>query len=529
MTEPLDLPFATPWSALVAQAAERPDAEALAFPLSDGRRSFRAWHDESLALARALLGLGLAPGDRVALLAENRVEWPIVQLAVAAMGGILAPLNTHYRREELAHALEQSGSRALFLSPRFRSNDYLSMVQALRSHLPTLEQVILLDGETNDCLAYATLVDEGTRRATPLPEVDPASAGSLQYSSGTTGRPKGALLSHRGMLTVACGTAGRLGLGAGDRWTSMIPLFHCAGCIMNLLGCLQAGACYVGVAGFDPASLLGLIESERCTHLSGVPTAYLSMLRHLDEATYDLASLRAGTCGGADCNSEVLDACAEAFPIPGLCQVYGLTESSTLVACPSAEEPSRRDTAGPPLPGVEVRITDPHDGLPLRVGEVGQIEARGANVMLGYHEAREATAEALDAEGWLKTGDLGMLDAEGRLVIAGGRLKDMIIRGGENIYPAEIESLLLGHPAVAEAAVFGLPDAYYGEVVAAALRLAEDCCAETLQQHCAAHLARFKVPQRFFRVEGFPMTSSGKIRKVELRAQAADDGLEALP
>ena len=529
MTEPLDLPFATPWEALVAQAERRPEAEALAFPLSDGRRSFQQWHDESLGLARALLDLGIAPGDRVALLAENRVDWPIVQLAVAAMGGILAPLNTHYRQEELAQALEQSGSRALFLSPRFRSNDYLSMVQAVRGGAARLERVVLLDGEAEGCLAYGSLVARGQGLATALPALDPEAAGSLQYSSGTTGQPKGALLSHRGMLTVACGTADRLGLGAGDRWTSMIPLFHCAGCIMNLLGCLQAGACYVGVAGFDPAGLFGLIESERCTHLSGVPTAYLAMLRHLEGADYDLASLRAGTCGGADCNAEVLDACAEAFPIPGLCQVYGLTESSTLVACPSADAPMRRSSAGPPLPGVEVRITDPHNGLPLPAGEVGQIEARGPNVMLGYHESREATAEALDAAGWLKTGDLGMLNAEGRLVIAGGRLKDMIIRGGENIYPAEIESLLLDHPAVAEAAVFGLPDEYYGEVVAAAIRLSGDCCAEALQSHCAERLARFKVPQRFFRVERFPMTSSGKIRKVALRSLAAEESLEVLP
>ncbi len=529
MTEALALPFATPWEALVAQAERQPEAEALAFPQSGGRRSFGAWHRESLGLARALLARGIAPGDRVALLAENRVEWPLVQLAVVAMGGVLVPLNTHYKAEELAHALTHSGSRALFLSPRFRSNDYLAMLQGLRGTLPGLETVMLFDGEAPGCLSYAALCEEGGDLTGALPALDPLAAGSLQYSSGTTGRPKGALLSHRGMLTVGCGTAGRLGLGAGDRWTSMIPLFHCAGCIMNLLGCLQAGACYVGVAGFDPAGLFEILESERCTHLSGVPTAYLAMLQHLEGASYDLGALRAGTCGGADCNPEVLEACAEAFPIPGLCQVYGLTESCTLIAASAAGEPQRRRSAGLPLPGVEARITDPLEGGVLPAGEIGQIEARGPNVMLGYHEAPEASAEALDAEGWLKTGDLGCLDAEGRLVIAGGRLKDMIIRGGENIYPAEIETLLLGHPAVAEAAVFGLPDAYYGEVVAAALRLAEDCDADVLQRHCAAQLARFKVPQRFFRVAGFPMTSSGKIRKVELREMAAEEALEVLP
>ena len=529
MTDPAGDLHATPFDALSDWAQRRPEAEALAFPLSGGRRSFSQWHEEAEALARGLLDLGLAPGERIALLAENRVEWPVVQLGVAAMGGVLAPLNTHSSADELAHLLRHSGSRAILLSPQFRSNAYLEMLTSIRDRLPQLDVVVLLDGEAEDCLGYDALLARGRELAAALPVVDPEAPGSLQFSSGTTGRPKGALLSHRGMLLDSRGSAERLGLGPGDRWTSMIPLFHCAGCIMNLLGCLQAGACYVGVAGFDPAVLLGVIEAERCTHLSGVPTAYLAMLRHLQGATFDLGSLRAGTCGGADCNAEVLASCAEAFPIPGLCQVYGLTESCTLIACPEAEDPDRWETAGLPLPGLEVRITDPLDGTPLQAGAIGQIEARGPMIMIGYHEDPEATAAALDAEGWLKTGDLGRLSAEGKLAVAGGRLKDMIIRGGENIYPAEVEALLLGHPAVAEAAVFGLPDDYYGEVVAAALRLEGDCGAEDIRQHCAAHLARFKVPKLLYRVERYPLTSSGKIRKVELRAMAAAEDLELLP
>ena len=529
MTEALATPQPTPFAALADWAARRPEAEALAFPLSGGRRSFAAWHEEAEALARALLDLGLAPGDRIALLAENRVEWPVVQLGVAAMGGVLAPINTHSSADELAYALSHSGSRAILLSPRFRSNAYLEMLTAIRDGLPALGHAVLLDGEAEGCLRYDALLAQGGALTTALPSVDPEAPAALLYSSGTTGRPKGALLSHRGMLLDSWGSAQRLGLEAGDRWTSMIPLFHCAGCIMNLLGCLQSGACYVGVAGFDPEVLLGVIETERCSHLSGVPTAYLALLRQAETGAYDLGRLRAGTCGGADCNAEVLAACAEAFAMPGLCQVYGLTESCTLIACPEVDDPARWESAGPPLPGLEVRITDPVDGTPLQAGAIGQIEARGPVTMIGYHEAPEATAEALDAEGWLKTGDLGMLSAEGRLMVAGGRLKDMIIRGGENIYPAEIEALLQAHPAVAEAAVFGLPDDYYGEVVAAALRLDRDCAADELRQHCADHLARFKVPQQLFRLERYPQTASGKIRKVELREMAAAEALEVLP
>jgi fatty-acyl-CoA synthase len=323
-------------------------------------------------------------------------------------------------------------------------------------------------------------------------------------------------------------TAARLGIVAGDRWTSIIPLFHCAGCVMSALGCLQTGATYVGVPSFDPVTMFETIEAERCTVLSGVPTSYLAMLEHPRRRDFDLSSLRTGTCGGADCNPDILQACAREFPIPGLVQVYGQTETATLVACPAHDDPQRFATAGPPLPGHETRIVDAKSGAVLPAGEVGEIQARGPMVMQGYFEMRRETAETLDAEGWLHTGDLGYLTQGGHLVIAGGRLRDMIIRGGENIYPVEIENLLQQHPCVERIAVFGMADTYYGERVAAAVVLGAPATAADLQGFCAGRIARFKVPVEIYVTDAFPLTPSGKVRKVALREQAAAGALRRL-
>jgi fatty-acyl-CoA synthase len=520
MSEPAPTPYATIGDALRDQAERRPDAPALIFPEAEPV-TFGDWLGEADSVARSLLELGFAPGEHIALLAENRVEWPTFQLAAALGGFVLVPLNSHYRRDELAYALDQSDSVAVVLSHDFRSNPYYEMVRELRPKLPKLRRVFLLDEYESDCDDYFDLFVRGAESAQQLPVVDPRQPAALLYSSGTTGFPKGALLTHQGMLANAYGTARRLGVGPGDRWTSIVPLFHCAGCIMNILGCLQTGACYVGVPAYDPLLMFRTIERERCTLLTGVPTTYLGMLNHPERGRFDLSSLRAGTCGGADTDPAMLERCAREFPIPRVAQVYGQTEICTLVSCPEF-------TAGRPLPGCEVRITDPLGGAPLPAGEIGQIEARGPMVMLGYYGNAEATAEAIDVEGWLKTGDLGQLTAEGRLVLAGGRLRDMIIRGGENIYPAEIENLLRGHAAIAEIAVFAVPDPYYGEAVAAAVQLRSPVRAEDLRAFCDGRIARFKIPGAIYAVEQFPQTASGKIRKSELRAMAAAGRLASL-
>jgi fatty-acyl-CoA synthase len=377
-------------------------------------------------------------------------------------------------------------------------------------------------------LSYQRLIDDGRQVDCRLPAGKADDIAALMYTSGTTGFPKAALLTHRSMLGNSSGTAQRLGIAPGDRWTSIIPLFHCAGCIMNLLGSLQSGAAYVGVPAFDAIDMFRVIETERCTALSGVPTSYLAMLEHPRRTEFDLSSLRTGTCGGADSDPALLQRCAEAFPQTGLCQVYGQTESGTLIACPEATDPERFSSVGFPLPGYEVRITCPLEGLPLPVGEVGQIEVRGAMVMEGYFLNLQATAETVTPDGWLKTGDLGTLRQDGRLELAGGRLRDMIIRGGENIYPVEIENVLATHPAIAEAAVFGVPDAFYGEIVAAAIRFKTPIPVAEIAAFLGTRIARFKIPVRIYQVAAFPLTASGKIRKTELRAQAAQSALEEI-
>ncbi|MSP81353.1 MAG: hypothetical protein EXQ94_00090 [Alphaproteobacteria bacterium] len=520
-------PFPTLGAALAAAARATPEREALVFPGIRRRATYGDWWRASSAVARALIERGLRPGDRVALLAENRIEWPIVQMAVALAGLVLVPLNTHYRREDLGDALGRSRARALFLSPSFRSNRYLAMVAELRPGLPVLELVVPFGADERDG-DFAGLVEAGGASRAPLPEVAAGAVAGLLYTSGTTGFPKGALLTHRAMLGDSWGSATRLGIGEGDRWTSIIPLFHCAGCIMNVTGALQSRACYVGVPAFDPEEMLRIVAAERCTVLTGVPTSYLAMLQHPNRGRFDLGTLRVGTCGGADADPGMLAACARDFPIPGLAQVYGMTETSTLVACPTPDDPERFATAGPPLPGMEARITDPATGALLPIGAVGQVEARGVGIMLGYDGDLRATEAVLAPDGWLKTGDLGRLTPTGRLQLAAGRLGDMIIRGGENIYPVEVERVLARHPAIAEVAVFAIADGYYGEAVAAAIRLSAATSAAEIAAFCGERIARFKVPARLFAVDGFPATASGKIRKKRLREMAEKGELTPL-
>jgi acyl-CoA synthetase (AMP-forming)/AMP-acid ligase II len=521
-------PYATPGEALRDQVARRPERPAQRFPTSGAALTFAQWLHQAERVARGLLDLGVRPGEHVALLAENRIEWPVVQMACALGGFVLVPLNSHYRRDDLAYALAQSDSVALFLSESFRSNPYLETLRTLRPSLPKLRQVICLDRSAADAMAYRDLLDRGEDCAHPLPDVASGAPAALLYTSGTTGQPKGALLDHRGMLGNAWGTATRLAVGPDDRWISIIPLFHCAGCIMSLLGCLQKGACMVGVPAYDPVTMFRAIESERCTLLSGVPTSFIGMLNHAERTRHDLSSLRAGTCGGADADAAILGRCAHEFPIPYLAQVYGQTEVNTLVACPAIDDEERFATAGRPLPGLEVRVTDPQSGALLPAATIGQIEARGPLVMLGYYNKPAETAETIARDGWLKTGDLGMLTPEGRVVIAGGRLRDMIIRGGENIYPAEIENLLRRHPAIGDVAVFGVTDDYYGEAVAAAVMLKAPTRSDDLRGFFEGRIARFKLPARFYVVRQFPATASGKIRKTELRRLAESGALEPL-
>lgn len=520
---------ANSYTALQACAEQWPDQDGIVFPLSDVRLSFSEWLGQARRLANALRQLGIGEGDTVGLWAENRLEWAVTQTALAGLGAVLVPINTHFRENDLRHVLNHSRAKAILLSQRFRSSEYLQMVQSQRHEAPCLQHVICFDPvDVHGVLRYESLLAQASEEFSAT-EVGARAVGSVQYTSGTTGQPKGAALSFEGMMANAAATAARLEITHLDRWTSIIPLFHCAGCIMNLMGCLATGATYVGVPAFDAEHMFRIVESERCTLLTGVPTSYLSMLQHPARQSYDLSSLRAGTCGGSDCDPAVLARCAAEFPVPGLVQVYGQTEASTLIALDRPDSPLRWETSGLPLDGMEVRVTHPDTREVLAPLAMGQIEVRGRMVMLEYLHQPEATAETIDAHGWMQTGDLGYLRADGRMVVAGGRLRDMIIRGGENIYPVEVENLLREHPDVAEVAVFGLPDAYYGEIVAAAVRLTGSTSAADLKQFLAGKVAAFKHPIRYFEVKHWPMTSSGKIKKRDLQAFAAANTLNLLP
>lgn len=517
-----------PFSMLQAQAAGNGADEALCFPDMESRLSFQELLDDATALAHGLIGLGVKPGEHVVLLAENRPEWVVSQMAVAAIGAVFTPLNTHYRHDDLIVALQLSQARTVLTSGRFRSNTWLETLRKAKDDLHHVRHIVTIGFEEPDLMSFAGLIRAGRNAEGTLPVPHADAPAALLFTSGTTGSPKGAVLTHTAMMVDAFETVERLGIKSGDRWTSIIPLFHCAGCIMNVLGCLQKGGCYVGVPAFDPVTMFEVIQNERCTALSGVPTSYLAMLDHPQRREFDLTSLRTGSCGGADCNPEMLQRCAAEYPMPEVCQLYGMTETSTIVACSTPDDPLRFSTVGRPLPSCEVRIMDPETGAVLPANEIGEIQARGPMIMSGYHNHPDATAESLIEDGWLRTGDLGSLNDTGHLVIAGGRLKDMIIRGGENIYPVEIENLLDEHPGVASVAVLGLPDEYYGERVAAAVVPAGTINAAELQAFCKNRIAGFKIPAEFYETTELPLTPSGKIKKNELRTWIEGGRLPAL-
>jgi fatty-acyl-CoA synthase len=504
---------------------------AMVFPGHGRQLAYGEWDRVSASLARALLDGGLERGDRVALLSENRVEWAIVHMAVARAGLLLVPINTHSRSEDLHYALHQSQSRWVFLPERFRSNAYLELLEGVLDRLPDLAQVVLIGGTGLDDATWpslAELVERGRNSDTDLPVIGRHDPSVLIYTSGTTGRPKGVVLRHGAVMANGRGVFDRLGVDSSDVVTSIVPMFHSGAFCVALPGCLAAGATYVGIDSFDAVEMMQIIELHRATVHTAVPATLRAMLHHPRRHEFDLGSLRVGTCGGADADPEMLAACIAGFPFPGLVQGYGLTEASALVTC-AAPEPGRDlTTAGLPLPGYEIRIAAADTGEILPPGVTGEIQVRTENRMIDYFRMPEETANTFTSDGWLKTGDLGELTPTGELRMTGGRLKDMIIRGGENIYPAEIENTLAQHPQVLEVAVFAIPDEALGEIVAAAIACTECVPPEELSAFCAERIARFKVPAVYFRIEEWPLTPSGKIRKNVLRERAASGALALL-
>lgn len=514
--------------ALRQAAAIWPDqlalVEGVADPAARRRWIFAALLADGERVARALLAR-FRPGEHVAVWAPNSPEWLLLEYGAALAGLTLVTVNPAYLAAELTHVLRQSRAVGLFLAPEYRGRSLLAVAAAVRPGLPLLRDVIPLT-------EWSAFIASGNP-AQALPAVTPDDVAQIQYTSGTTGFPKGALLHHRGLINNARLYARRLGAIPGDVWLNIMPLFHTAGCVMQTLGPLTTGGMQVLPPGFDPGLTLALIEAERVTLTGGAPTMLLALLEHPDFPRRDLSTVRAVMVGGTPVLADLARRVEKAFGAV-LTTVFAQTEASPVITHVRPDDPPevRATTVGQPLPQTEVKIVDPATGATVPPGTLGEVCARGYLVMRGYFDNPEATAGAIDAEGWLHTGDLGTMDARGYCCIE-GRLKDMIIRGGENIYPQEIEAVLFAHPAVSDVAVVGIPDEYWGEVVAAFVRPVPEQTPteEELFAYCRQHLAGYKTPRIWRFVEQFPQTPSGKIQKFVLRERfvGEDPGRQPTP
>jgi len=512
------------------QTADRfGDRPALVFAWQDVRWNWAELRDKVDALARGFVGLGLAAGDRVGICAPNCAEWVLTQLATARLGIIVVSINPAYRTHELGHALRLSGVRALVTASRFKTSDYLAMLAELAPAtvgparpifdpaLPDLRHVVEIGGRGDGArIAFDSLLLSGAP-VVPDMTLDENQPINIQFTSGTTGAPKGATLSHRNLLHNAVSTAAGMQLSPEDRLCIPVPLYHCFGMVLGVLVCLTSGAAMVfpGQA-FDPAVVLRTVAEERCTALHGVPTMFLSMLDHPDFASFDLSSLRTGVAAGAPCPPAMMLRMIEQMNLRDITIGYGMTETSPLSTQtrPGADMETRTDTVGQMLPHYEGRVID-GEGNVAAVGEPGEYCSRGPGVMLGYWNQPDATAAAI-RDGWMHSGDLATIDEQGRVRIV-GRIKDMIIRGGENIYPAEVEAFLLGHPDIADVAVFGIPDERMGERVCAWVRAHRAIAPETIAIWCRGRIAHHKIPEQVRIVEQFPMTVTGKVQKFAMR------------
>jgi len=492
-------------------ARDAPDATGLVagVPGDERRWTFAALVAEAERVAAGLLAR-FSPGERVAVWAPNLPEWVLLEYGAALAGVVLVTVNPAYQRKELAYVLRQSGAAGIFLLPEYRGNPMRATLDEVWPELPDLREAILFT-EWEEFCARAKPVD--------LPIVAPSDPAQIQYTSGTTGFPKGALLHHRGLANNAALFAQIVELGADDVYVNPMPMFHTAGCVLGALGTLAARAVHVPVLAFEPGFVLELLEREGGTSALGVPTMLIALMEHPDLATRDLSKLKSALSGGSLVPAELVRRIESTLGVR-FCIVYGTTECSPLVTQTRLDDTpeDKATTIGTALPQTEVKIVDPIDGSTVAVGVIGELCCRGYMVMTGYYNMPDATAEAIDADGWYHTGDLASMDERGYCRIE-GRLKDMIIRGGENVYPREIEDVLFGHPAVAEVAVVGIPDEKFGEQIAAFVRPATGTSPteQELFSYVREHLAPFKTPRVWRFVDAFPLTASGKIQKYVLR------------
>ena len=508
-------------------AALFPDRDAMVEVASGRRWSYREFVAGVDALALGLLDAGLVKGDRVGIWSPNQASWTFVQYATAKIGAVLVNINPAYRTHELEYVLNQAGIRMLVAAAVFKTSDYAAMIEQVRPNCPALERVVLLDSPEWDALANASAGADRAELAAAQANLSPDDAINIQYTSGTTGFPKGATLSHHNILNNGYFVGELCGYTEEDRICIPVPFYHCFGMVMGNLAATSHGAAMIIPApAFDPKLTLAAVAAERCTSLYGVPTMFIAELAEENFESYDLSSLRTGIMAGSPCPVEVMKQVVSRMGMTEVQICYGMTETSPVSTQTRADDSLERrvSTVGRVLPHVEVKIIEPETGLTVPRGTPGELCTRGYSVMLGYWEEPEKTAEAIDAARWMHTGDLGVMDDESYLNIT-GRIKDMVIRGGENIYPREIEEFLYTHPDVLDAQVVGVPDERYGEELCAWIRMrpeAEPLTAEAVREFAAGKLARYKIPRYIQIVDEFPMTVTGKVRKVEMRKRSIE-------
>ncbi len=501
------------------------DREALVDRSAERRWTYAELAADVDALALGLLELGIAKGDRVGIWAPNCAEWTLTQYATAKIGAILVNINPAYRPRELEFVVNQSGTRLLVAAERLKTSDYAGMIAEVRPRCPGLSDVVLLGSPQWEALLEAGR--QADRRALDSIELDIDDPINIQYTSGTTGFPKGATLSHHNILNNGFFVGELCNYTEADRICIPVPFYHCFGMVMGNLAATSHGACMVIPApSFDPAATLRAVQDERCTSLYGVPTMFIAELSVPDFADYDLSSLRTGIMAGSPCPVEVMKQVIERMSMTEVGICYGMTETSPVSTQTRADDSIDRrvSTVGRVGPHLEVKVIDPATGVTVPRGTPGELCTRGYSVMLGYWEQPDKTGEAVDSAHWMHTGDLAVMDADGYLAIT-GRIKDMVIRGGENVYPREIEEFLYTHPDILDAQVIGVPDAKYGEELMAWVRLKPGVpalTAESLREFCTGKLAHYKIPRYVHIVDDFPMTVTGKVRKVEMRERAAE-------
>jgi fatty-acyl-CoA synthase len=501
------------------------DRQAMVDCAADRRWTYRELADEVTSVALGLLELGVAKGDRVGIWSPNRAEWTMVQYATAKIGAILVNINPAYRTHELEYVLNQAGIRTLVSAPEFKTSNYAEMITSVRPNCPELVDVVLLDSAGwTDLVAAGRAADPArlAEIAATLTADDPI---NIQYTSGTTGFPKGATLSHHNILNNGFFVGELCTYTEADRICIPVPFYHCFGMVMGNLAATSHGACMVIPApAFDPAATLRAVAAESCTSLYGVPTMFIAELAVSDFESYDLTSLRTGIMAGSPCPVEVMKQVIDRMGMTEVSICYGMTETSPVSTQTRRDDSLDRRvaTVGQVGPHIEVKIVEPETGYTVPRGEPGELCTRGYSVMLGYWNQPDKTAESIDRARWMHTGDLAVMDDAGYVSIT-GRIKDMVIRGGENIYPREIEEFLYTHPDVLDAQVIGVPDAHYGEELMAWVRLrpgAVPLTADALREFCAGKLSHYKIPRYVHVVDEFPMTVTGKVRKVEMRERA---------